>query len=296
MELIVEIGTEEQQSLIKSELLPILSIIEKAVPDLPIARVIIPSDFAGRVNELTGEGTFRSTRPVGDNQLNVTAKILLDVDPPTILLSDSLYQAEYDTMVRVFVLSHEILHAANSRRFPRAMTAPFCKASYSHNLRVFLDEYFADRGAYYIVDGSWNEHSKSWQNYLSQERAAFSSVLLDPLNPRTIASSVEAFRTHGDVPRFIREITPVVDGVFVSLAHMLALNDQYPNEATWPQLQRSRFVNSQAQLLFAYARDQFDRRSFDTEAGIQMLTQYMQGFGFRLEDTATGQYCHVLDI
>lgn len=106
MNLVVEMVDEEQQP-IRDELEPLLALMEKSVPELARAVVVMAENFEETVNRLEGTSSYRSVRPVGNEQVTAIAKALHDVDPPTIVLSANAYAEEYDTSVRSFVLVHE---------------------------------------------------------------------------------------------------------------------------------------------------------------------------------------------
>lgn len=87
MNLVVGVGTVEQRRLMRSELEPLLALIEEGVPDLAGANVIIPADFDDTVNWLEGTSSYRSLRPIENEQVTAVAEALHNVDPPTIVLS-----------------------------------------------------------------------------------------------------------------------------------------------------------------------------------------------------------------
>jgi hypothetical protein len=296
MELIIEAFEPKERDLVREELVPFLELIEKAKPDIPIRQIVIPEDFEEKIHTLTGSRDYRSSRLVGNFQVNAVAKILSQVNPPTIVLSPFIYSEKYDTQVRLFVIVHELIHSLNSIRFNPIPDAPYSQATYLQNLHVFLDEYFADRAAYEIVDGSYKVRSEHWLAHLEADKAGFAQVLLDAANKEKIRVAIRSFRFHGDVMQFLKEIHPTFDGVFLSIAHALSLNDQFPDESNWDQIQASAFVRSRSDPLFEFARKKFNARDYEYEDGVDLIAEYMEVFGFRLEDQFHGPYCHVLDI
>jgi hypothetical protein len=297
MELVVEVGTNEQKELIRGELEPLLALIEKGVPELESARVIVPADFDEAVHRLEGRTAYRSARPIGEQQVLALAKALYDLDPPTILLSAYLYNEAFDTKVRAFVLVHEAIHMVKSKEFRKEPKEDKAGPIYLHSLGVFVDEYYADRGAYEVIESISHTESSYWQQYLANSRDSFIDILADSTIKQKLREAITKFRLFmTDVPKFMDEIKPVADSVFISLAHTCALFDQYPPESRWDALRDSPFFTEAFRELLEFVRDCYKRRSDDLSGGVELIARYMECFGFRLEDTEESLYCHVLDI
>ena len=75
MEIIIEIGTEEEKFLIQKELSSIATVVKELEPPVPLNQIIVPSDFQAKINSLEGVDTYESIRGFGSNIIAVLAKI-----------------------------------------------------------------------------------------------------------------------------------------------------------------------------------------------------------------------------
>jgi len=109
----IEIGTPEQQELIRQEMELFKKVVEQTDPPLYISKVIVPIDFDAKVNKLQGTTTYESVRGV-----MAVAKIVNLGDSIAVVISPHLYTENHDSQTRLFIYTHEIFHVANKRKFP----------------------------------------------------------------------------------------------------------------------------------------------------------------------------------
>src|SRR5947207_2838236 len=104
VEIIVEIGTDEQKKLITTELEAVTTAV-KNYPDLRLYKIIIPSDFDATVNKLQDTTNFSSLRGHLTIGKNIKYK-----DGTAIVFSPFIYTDAHDSNSRCFLYMHEIMH------------------------------------------------------------------------------------------------------------------------------------------------------------------------------------------
>ena len=93
--------------------------------------------------------------------------------------------------------------------------------------------------------------------------------------------------------RFLQELHPVFDGVFISLAHAFSLSDSHPLILPFYKLEKSKFVDERTIALVEYAREYFQKKDHDLNSGISLVSNFMRNFGIAFEDSPNGLICHV---
>lgn len=119
MEVIIEVGTDEQKILIAKELELLGMIIGNFNPPLNLTRFIIPDDFDGKVKEIENISRYQSKRGLERNEVTALAKISPDGNGYAILVSPLLYTTFFDTQIRYFIFLHELSHIINRNDFPK---------------------------------------------------------------------------------------------------------------------------------------------------------------------------------
>ena len=62
MEIVVEVGTEDQKEIIKSEISMIYGLIDEIEPRINLHQVIIPINFEDTVRDLSGNQDYKAIR------------------------------------------------------------------------------------------------------------------------------------------------------------------------------------------------------------------------------------------
>lgn len=296
MEIIIEIGTQEEKELIAQELKLFEIIPQQFDPPLNLTRIIIAENIDERVNELQGTAYFKSEKGLRDNSVYTIGKIIKDGDGYAIVVSPILYTESYDTLVRYFILIHELVHVVNKRKFPRIPTDSYVSGLYTNNLYVLYDEYYADRMAYHICDILFPEKSQFWIRHLDQEANGFIKLLTDSNYYEAIKSEIDSFRSHANVEEFLLKIHPYYDVVSIVLSHTYALLHQFSEKISEAKLSKSRFVNEKTNNLMEYFSLKFTEGAFELEDGTGLIIDFMTNFGVKFEPREFGGYCNVLDI
>jgi hypothetical protein len=291
LEIIIEIGTQEQQAQIRQELAFLEGIVGHTNPPLNISQVVIPSDFDAKVNELQGTTTYESKRIV-----RAVAKIVDIGNSIVVVLSPLLYMENHDTQTRMVILLHEIMHVSNKRRFPTISSDSCQRQTYLSNLYILYDEYVADRLAFKIMDDLFQEKTKCWKAFVLNEATGFTSLINDPQHYNAIRSEIVSFRTHADVALYLKNIYPSFDNVALSIVHTISLADHDPHAIQITDLRESPFVNEKTMALMRFFKDKYQENAFNVNDGIGLIIDFMTNFGVKYEDTPQGTYCHVLNI
>jgi hypothetical protein len=295
MDITVEIGTPEQQAIIRQELSILEHVCDYFDPPLPLRELIVPCDFDATINRIQERTSFKSERMHGI----VAAKTIYWQEDATIVLSPSLYAELYDVQVRLVFCLHEVLHIHNWRRFPQLLEWSTIPVYYFKNLYILYDEYWADRSALAIGDGFFPQKSDIFQKHVRNVVQGFIETLTDDSTSYDIIKQeILGFRRHGDITRFLRSIDEVFDGIIKAMIHAYAYIDHFQLFADQEAaMQTSKFVNDRARGLIDFMRSKYEEDSVDLLDGIPLVEAFMSNFGVRFEILPSGQiYCHVLDI
>jgi len=293
MDYIVEVGTIEEKGLIQDELNLIFGAAPKIDPRLNIREVIVPADFETTVNRLLGTSSYQSTRNMGEHAVVAQAKFIDSPNGLFVVISPQIFNERQDSQTRSFIYIHELIHLINKHRFQPGDALSQSDAIYVHNLQVAVDEYVADRVAYSLVDEIFPAKSERWQAELVYQAAGFLSALADPTPLTSIKSSIQQLQFHQDITRFLQDIGPLFDGVFLVLVHSFALADSYPNQLSITELTTSKIVNERISALVDYIRLKYASNSYELLDGLPIIKGIMRNFGIEFHDSPQGLVCHV---
>jgi hypothetical protein len=193
----------------------------------------------------------------------------------------------------MFIYMHELVHVTTKRGPERKDAFSRSDTIYAHNLETFVDEYIADRVAYALVDKVFPAKSEQWQVEVVRQASQFSSLLANPACLASIKSSIKELQNHHDITRFLDDVHPVFDGIFLTLAHSFSLSDSYPELLPLSELAASKFVNERTIALVEYARGQFQNNDRELEKGLALVANFMRNFGIAFADSPEGLVCHV---
>lgn len=297
MEIIVEVGTPAQQAAIRQELGLVSRLVDRLGDQVNLLRLIVPLDYDATVNEIQGTTTFVAYRGVGERKVTGVAKMIPVENGNIIVISPLLYIEPFDAVWRLFVLVHELLHVASHTASPEDNTPHDARSSYRGSLRRLYDEYWADRGAYSVVDSVYPDKSEFWLHHVQSAATDLRELFSDPVYSEIIRGHIESFRERQfDVDQFVAHIKPTIDEVAMSTVHGLALLHHYPDGPGLDDFGESSFLNSATKALAEYFRQKYDKNDRDLSDGVEIMADYMANFGVRYEDTSEGMYCHVRDI
>lgn len=297
MEIIIEIGTPEQKKQIRNELEIFPKIGNRLKKPLTLNKIIVPKDFAQKVNELSGSTSYKSKREIGDSLVVPQAKIVEQYGGINVVLSPQLYTGNHDASTRYFVIVHELTHVINKKIFPELPHQDFSTFNYLQFLYWLFDEYTADCSAYKVIDKTFPEVSNRWKTSLESSMEGYEFILLDEKNIEFIRNEIAKFRMFEiDVNQFTDNIKQMCNDLAVATIHAYSQIHNYPSKYSEEKIVNSIFVNRKTLNLIDYIRHKYNLDEFDLDDGLQLVSDYMTNFGFRFEQRSTGPYCHVLDI
>jgi len=295
VEIIVEIGAESQQSLIKKELSYLYGLCDGFEPALELSQIIIPQDIDACVNRLIGSDSFHSVWSTHQ----VAAKLLPIAGKHVLVVSPLWYTEPYDDHCRAFIFMHEMMHVWNKHRFPHLIDYANIPFYYFENIYTMYDEYYADRKALEIVDYLFEEKSNRFLTMKNAYIADFSKNFVQDQDwYDLLCESIGRFRVNGNVDHYLREISDSVNEILKALVHLYSHFDHYPQHAEREEETRgTRFVGDSGLALVKYFRDKYCDDSVDLLDGIELIEAYMQKLGVRFEMLENNQVCcHVVDV
>src|SRR3990172_5147346 len=169
MEIIIEIGTNEQRLLIAQELEVAKLVAEKFDPPIQLNQIIVTSDFQAKINSLEEIDTYESVRGLGSVSINAVGRIAKLKSGFALVLSPNLYTESHDSQTRIFIILHELHHLLNKRDFPKIPDEPYVISLYYHNIYYLYDEYTSDRFAFMMVDKIFPSKSSHWDNFITTD-------------------------------------------------------------------------------------------------------------------------------
>jgi hypothetical protein len=237
---------------------------------------------------------YNAQRGILESSITATAKIIHEGDVGTIVLSPALYTSSNDTLTRLFTFLHEIIHLSNRSRFPKATPRQYSMALYQHNIYTLYDEYVADRRAYQAIDETGSAKSKIWEQSIAASVNGFHDILSDGKFRLALYEAVREFRIDPDLETFFPKVNSVFDVVAISITHLQAIMDQYPDYRRGGK--QSYFMNDSTEALMASFGSHYEKHSYDLTDAIGPFVEFMKKFGVHFVEKDNTHYCHVLDI
>jgi hypothetical protein len=292
MDIVVEIGNNEEKHLIAGELSCISSILEYIPCPPSIKQVIVPFNFDKTVNELQGTDNYTSQRGV-----LAVAKNVWTQDGISLVFSPLIFSNSFDWCLRFWFYIHEVVHAINNKAFPIIEKTSSVHYRNLSNIYTLFDEYDADRKAFRAVESLIPAMSFKFKSKMSRNLKSFISSLINETYFRNIKIQIEFFRYHGDIDIFLKTVFPIFDDISKILIHTYAHIDHFQKlKRLRLLLNRSKFVNEKTLRLIEFFRMKHEQNDLDLSDGLLLMDEFMGNFGMKFEDHHEGNYCHVLDI
>jgi len=298
LEIIIEIGTDEQKAQICKELSFFEKIVSKLNLNIRITKFIIARDFDKTVNDTEKTTNYKSTRGINSHTVTAAARIIeVNNNNCIIVISPLLFTNENDTQIRYYIYFHELTHAINKQKLPKIILDHHSINIYNYHLYLLFDEYYSDRFSYNLIQEIYNEPSKLWLDFIKREIGGFNELINDAIYSEMLKKEIINFRLHKiNVTEYLENIKCISDTISKAIVHSHALVDQYPdcNAIIKPDI--SKFINKKTMQIIQYYRMKYLQNNFDLSDGLYLIEDYLTNFGMRLEDTPKGLYCHILDV
>lgn len=296
MDIKIQIGNENEKALIKQEMEFFVELINKFEQSSKILQIIIPENFSEKVNELENRSDFTGSHGITESAVVVLAKNIVASNNRIIVLNPMLFFGEFDSMIRSFIIFHEVAHIINSDRFPTIATDSFYQSSYLGNLNFLFDEYFADRLAYKITDGIFKEPTECWKKFSNNSIEEYWALSSNGQYYQQIKTEIDNFRLHGDVELFMKLTHDSISVVTVATVHGFARYHHIEKSLQNFIIPPSHFINDRTIELMKYFKDKYEQSEIDLSDGVDIMCDYMRNFGVEFEDHPEGGYLYVLDI
>lgn len=297
IKIIVGIGTDEQKEQIREELSLFNDILQGLDLHIKISKLVVASDFDKTVNQFQKTTDYRSVRGLCSSFIIAIGKIINIDDGVVIVISSLLFTEKHDSQTRYYIYFHEMTHTINKQRFPSLSNESPTISTYTQNIYDLFDEYYCDRFSYMLTEKCFQVPSKLWQNFIENESGGFTSLIVDPKYYDHLKHEIILFRHYKtNVDEFLENIKPIYKTLAFTITHTYALNDQYPDLINTEKLEESPFINKKTSELMKYFKTKYEQNVFDLNDGTHLILNFTTNFGVKLDDTAQGLYCHVLDV
>jgi len=293
IEIKVEIGTEEQKILIESELRKVFSVASSLDPPVEIEKIVVPISFDDVVNELEGQGSYTSSREIGKSIVTAQAKVIESEGANFLVISTNLFTDLHDEQTRLSTYIHELSHLINRKRFKKPDVLSRSDKIYFDNLFIFVDEYFSDRKSYELVNGMFPRVSELLKKSFKSKADGYEFLLHDTSHKDEIHRRSKELYHHRDVLKFLHEIQPIFDALFINISHAFALDHSLPELDIYKRIETSPFINETTLALVDFTKKKYDHKEFDFTDGIHLVRIAMKNFGFEFTDRNDDLICHV---
>jgi len=293
LEILVEIGTSEQQRSINGEFKIIGKISNSLNPAL-IEKIIVPCDFRKTVNQIQNISSFKSDR--GQKQ-NVIAKTIELNDSCVLIFSPILYTEGWDNQTRMSIYLHETMHAINYRTFPKSIAKSPSYNRLFANLYTLYDEYYVNRRSFEIIDCGYPNKSKIFDDFIRGNFKSFLQSLNDNRYYEKIKSEINLFRIHRNKDLFLKEVSDIFDAAAKTIVYIYSYIDHFDFAKSQENLiNKSNFINKKTKYLINFYRSKYLKDEFDLISGVDLMEDFLTNFGMKFEDRKVGEHCYVLDI
>lgn len=294
MDILIEIGSEQQKEQIRKELEIVQSVYSSFDLQIPLQKIIIPEDFDATVNTLQNSKNYSSKR----EEHIAVAKNIIKSDGLFLIFSRELFTKSQDTLTRLQMYLHELLHAYNASRKPELKKGSLREYQYLLNLYILFDEYYVNRKSFEIIARLFPKTSFRYKrsNYYHL-KGFIKAINSDNMYHKEVCTRISEFRFHGNIDKFLKSLNPLFDQVSKSIVYIYSYIDCSDKGAKFePLILKSKFINEKTLKLIKLFRSKYGDNNFDLLDGTQLMEDFMKNFGMRFEDTSNGLYCHVLDI
>lgn len=294
MEIVVEVGTEQQRELIHQELSIIKSITDALEPPPKITKLVVPANFDEAVNTLQNTNHYKSER----GNLAV-AKNIPQENGVALVFSPLLYTEGHDNQTRLQIYIHEFFHVVSKSFFPQIPQNSQTDFIYLSNIYTLFDEYYANRKSYNVTENIYPNLSYLYRkNNALHLKDFIESVLGDCNYYKNIRGEMSKFRSHANVETFLKNSDNSLDAATKSLVYIYSYFDHNPKtKRLEPLLEKSHFFDDQTKSLMEFFKKKYEENDFDLFGARELIETFMMNFGVKFKDMENGQlYCHVLDI
>ena len=293
MEIIIEIGTEEQKKKIRKELLEIERILNIKKFDNLIKKIIIPKNFDKTIRSISKDKEYKSFRKEMDQY--AMAKLVWENGSAVLVFQNLIFTENFDTQVRYIFYFHEVYHAISYYLMPKKNYVDLRIKELIQLMNILFDEYFANRHALAIAGKAFESKTDRFTKFIDGSRHFANSFMNENLFYKKIRKTIIKFKCHLiPISVLIRTISPLIRSASLDLIYFMSYYDNFDYLAKYfNRLKKSRFYNMKTEKLLQYFREKYKKNDLNVEDGIEVMENYVLNFGIRFEDRSEGLYCHV---
>lgn len=293
IEIIIEVGTEEEKKIIKEELECIVHVIKVAPWLTNIRQIVIPIDFETKVHALEGTTNCRACRGH-----NVAAKHISLPEGSYLVYSLLIFKDGEDFLCRMLIYFHEYFHAVNHYRFCCAINTSEAYKIYHDNFRFLFDEYCCNRMSIELIDILANKKTKEFVKCLSVRiKRLYQAVQhIDDKYDR-LRTLVGQARNHRDINKFINESCDLRDEILKEVSYLFSFCDAISSYALLPSnLIDSKLERYGLKKLISTFRQMYRDVDVSLLAGVDVMAEVMMSTGVKYEDRPQGLWGRFVDI
>jgi hypothetical protein len=292
MDIIIEIGTQEQKLIIEEELRLITNAFETKIGYSPLSKILVPSDFDAAINQILASSTYKSVR---ENHIAL-AKTLKTQYGIVIVLSSTIYG--FENLIRINTIIHELFHCYNPNFHKEFDYSNPSEYRYKFNLYHLFDEYQAVRGSYTTICQMFQPMPFYYlRNTITTFLSHINSIVDKSIYYNKMKDEIIKFRFTADINNFLQNIDPIFKQVIMDIIYIYAIYDctvyfrKYDNI-----IKSSPFINNNSDGLINFYRDKYNKRNYDLDDGYDLMVEMTKNFGMEFWEVEGGEYCKVLNI
>ena len=293
MEIIIEIGTEEQKKKIRKELLEIERILNIKKFDNLIKKIIIAKNFDKTIRNISKDKEYKSFRKEMDQY--AMAKLVWENGSAVLVFQNLIFTENFDTQVRYVLYFHEVYHAINYYLMPKKNYVDLRIKELIQLMNILFDEYSANRHALAIAGKAFESKTDRFTKFIDGSRHFANAFMNENLFYKKIQKTIIKFKCHLiPISVLIRTISPLIRSASLDLIYFMSYYDNFDYLAKYfNRLKKSRFYNMKTEKLLQYFREKYKKNDLDLEDGIEIMEDYVLNFGIRFEDRSEGLYYYV---
>lgn len=299
MEVVIEIGTEEQKELIEKELRIVEIVADELFSYGDFNGVIITDRFDAVVNDLQG-----TTGYTGFRKQVAIAKAVSGDKGNYIVVSPIPFSESFDSQCRMLLYLHELFHLIQNYQFPQLLVRGNSYEVYFNNLYILFSEYEAHRTSLSVMqslfekEGIFGSRSKQYRRHIARTfQLHFNSLVKCKENLCCLKETTDVFRIDGNFPEWFAKTSDIFDEMSKDLIYAVSFADSSEKlQKALPLVEQTWIYKNGGGDLIDYFRKKYENYSLDLLDGIKIMHQYMRKFGYFLKDTTDGIYCRVVDI
>ena len=300
MQIIVEIGTDEQKSLINHEFELITPIIKSYEELKNLDNIIIAQDFDKTVNELTSQTDYNSIREEVNHV--AYAKVIRNNDNKTnIVFSKLLYTDNKDQIIRFYLIIHELFHIITYDKYQKVIHKNDKLNNLLNFLNIIYDEYYVNRTALSFTNDIITEckiESNLFNNFVhSIPNGHFNNICSKSTHDKILKLNKDVICKNITLEILLKSLYPIIEGLSKDLVYLYSYIDSFQGIIQYSyDFNKIFFINNNSISLIDLFREKYEINDFNMIPSIEIANNYFSNFGIKFEDTNAGLYIHYLRI